>query len=64
MIFGVLGGLKLPDVCLIDEEKLRKNVTQETCPDRGSNPVPLRERRACCRLATAVDYMHYILRLT
>ena len=51
MIFGDLRGLQLPDICLIDEEKPRKILTQETCPDRGSNPVPLRDRRACCRLA-------------
>ena len=34
MIFGDLGGLKLPDICLMGEEKPRKNLTQETCPDR------------------------------
>ena len=51
MIFGDLGGLKLPDICLTGEEKSRKNLTQETCPDRGSNPGPLRDRRACSRLA-------------
>ena len=33
-----------------DEEKPRKNLTQETCPDRGSNPGPLHDRCACCRL--------------
>ena len=38
MIFGDLGGLKLPDICLTGEEKPQKNLTQETCPDRGSNP--------------------------
>ena len=42
MIFGDLGGLNLPDICLTGEEKPRKNLTQETCPDRGSNPGPLR----------------------
>ena len=47
MIFGDLGGLKLPDISLTGEEKPRKNLTQETCPDRGSNPGPLRDRRAC-----------------
>ena len=31
-------GLKFPDICLTYEEKLRKNLTQETCPDRESNP--------------------------
>ena len=45
MIFGDLGGLKIPDICLTGEEKLRKNVTQETCLDRGSNPGPLHETR-------------------
>ncbi|PSN42659.1 hypothetical protein C0J52_13030 [Blattella germanica] len=28
-----------------DQEKPQKNLTQETCPDRESNPGPLRERR-------------------
>ena len=50
MIFGDLGGLKLPDICLTGEEKPRENLTQETCPDRGSNPGPLRDRRSCYRL--------------
>ena len=53
MIFGDLGNLKLPDICLTGEEKPRKNLTQETCPDRGSNPGPLHDRRACCRLANS-----------
>ena len=51
MIFGDLGRLKLPDICLTGEEKPRKNLTQETYPDRGSNSGPLRDRRACYRLA-------------
>ena len=51
MIFEDLRGLKLPDIYLTGEEKPRKNLTQENCPDRGSNPGPLRERRACYRLA-------------
>ena len=38
MIFGELGGLKLPDTYLTAEETLRKKLTQETCPDPGSNP--------------------------
>ena len=50
MIFGDLGGLKLPDICLTGEEKSRKNLTQETCPDRGSNPGPLRDKRTCYHL--------------
>ena len=51
MIFRDLVGLKLPDICLTGEEKPRRNLTQETCPDRGSKPGPLRDRRACCHLA-------------
>ena len=50
MIFGDLGGRKLPEICLTGEEKTRKSLTQETCPDRGSNPGLLRDRRACYRL--------------
>ena len=46
MIFGDLVGLKLP-YNLTGEEKPRKNLTQETCPDRESNPGPLRDKRAC-----------------
>ena len=50
MIFGDLGVLKLPDIRLTGEEKPRKNLTKETCPDRGSNPGPLRDKRACYHL--------------
>ena len=50
MIFGDLGGLKLPDICLTGEEKPLKNITQETCPDGGSNPGLLRDKRACYHL--------------
>ena len=42
-------GLKLPEICLTGEKK-PKNLTKETCPDRGSNLDPLRNRRACYRL--------------
>ena len=47
---GDLVGLKLPDIRLTGEEKSRKNLTQETCPGRGSNPGPLRDKRACYHL--------------
>ena len=50
MIFGDLVGLNLPDICLTGEEKPRKKLTQETCPDRGSNPGPLHDKRACYHL--------------
>ena len=51
MIFGDLGSPKLPDICLTGEEKSRKNLAQETCPDRGSNQSPLRDRGAYYHLA-------------
>ena len=50
MIFREPCGLRLPDICLTGDEKPRKNLTQEICPDRRSNPSPLRDRRACHRL--------------
>ena len=50
MIFGDLVGLKLPDIILTGEQKPRKNLTQETCPEQGSNPGPLRDKRACYHL--------------
>ncbi|PSN51107.1 hypothetical protein C0J52_07979 [Blattella germanica] len=45
MMSGDRLGLKFPDICLMGEENPQKNLTQETCPDRESNP--LRERRIC-----------------
>ena len=50
MIFGEPWGLNLHDFCLTGEEKTRKNLAQETCPDRESNPGPLRDKRACYHL--------------
>ena len=50
MILGDLMVLKLPNIILTGEEKPRKNLTQETCPDRGSNPGPLSDRCACYHL--------------
>ena len=50
MIFGDLGGLKLPDIYLTGEENPGKNLTQETCPVWGSNPGPLCDKRACYHL--------------
>ena len=57
MIFGDHGGLKLPDICLTGKEKPRKNLTQETCPNRGSNPGPLRDKRACCHMLHSAGLM-------
>ena len=51
IIFG-----DLTDIYLTGEEKPRKKkFAQETCPDRGSNQGPLRDRRARNRLLQAVD---------
>ena len=44
--FATLSGKHHESCSLTGEEKPRKNLTQETCPDRGSNPGPLRDRRA------------------
>ena len=59
MIFRDLVGLKLSDIRLIGEEKPRKNLTQETCPDQGSNPGPLRDKRACYHLFHSGGYIHH-----
>ena len=59
MILGDLRGLKLPDICFTGEEKPRKNLAQETCPDRGSNPGPLHDRHACYRLSHSGGLMGY-----
>ena len=58
MMFGDLMGLKLPDIHLTAEEKPRKNLTQETCPDQESNPGLLRGKRACYHLlhSGGLDY--------
>ena len=46
MIFVDLGG----------EENPERTLTQGTCPDRGSNPGPLHDRRSCYRLAHSSGY--------
>ena len=43
---GTLGGPKVSWHLSYRWGKPRKNLTQETCPDRGSNPGPLRDKRA------------------
>ena len=59
MIFGDLMDLKPPDIRLTGEEKPRRNLTQETCPDRGSNQGPLLDKRACYHLF----HLTFVLRL-
>ena len=64
MIFRDIVGLKLPDIRFTGEEKPRKNLTQETCPDRGSNPGPPRDKHACYRLLDSggllIKYPHVL----
>ena len=55
MIFGDLGGLKFPDICLIGEEKPRKNLTQETCPDRDRTRARCVTSAHATTCSTAVD---------
>ena len=50
MIFGDLGGLKFPDICHTGEEKPRKNLTQETRPDK----------RACYHLLHSGGRQKYV----
>ena len=61
MIFGDLGGLKLHENVLQVREKPRKNLTQETCPDRGSNPGPLRDKRACYLLSHSGGRQNFMI---
>ena len=61
MLFRDRGGINLSDICLIGEEKPRKYLIQEICPDRASNPGPLRSRLACCRLAHSGYHFLYEL---
>ena len=57
-------GLKFPDISLTGEGKSRKNLPQETCPDRGTNPGPLCDRRACYHLlhSGGQRYLYYFLK--
>ena len=47
IIFGDLGGLKVPDICLTGEENPEKTSPRKL--------VPTRARRACYHLARAAD---------
>ena len=51
MMFGDLVDLKFTYICLTGEEKPRKKPHPGNCSaHRGSNPGPLRDRRACYRV--------------
>ena len=60
MIFWDLVRLNFPEICLTGEKNSGKNLTQETCPDRGSYPFPLCDRRACYRLPRSGGH-HYMM---
>ena len=47
---GTLWAKSFPRFVLQVRKNPEKNLTQETCPDRGSNPGPLRDKRACYHL--------------
>ena len=47
---GTLGAWSFLTFVLQVRKNPEKNFTQETCPDRGSNPGPLRDKRACYHL--------------
>ena len=55
MIFGDLVCLKFPDICLTGEEKPRKNLTQETCPDRDRTRARCVTSAHATTCSTAVD---------
>ena len=57
MIFGDLVVLKFPDICLTGEEKPQKT---SPCLDRGSNPGPLLDKRACYHLLHSGG-LHWLL---
>ena len=50
-------GLKLPDNCLTREDKLRKNLTQETCPDRDRTRIRCATGAYATACSTAVDIL-------
>ena len=56
MIYGDLVGLKLPDIRLTGEEKPRKNLTQETCPDWGRTRARCETSAHATTCSTAVDW--------
>ena len=54
MIFGDFLDLTLP-ICLTGEEKPRKNLIQETCPDRASNRARCLTDAHATAFSTAVN---------
>ena len=62
MIFGDLVGLKLPDIHLTGEEKPRKNLTQETCPDQA-RMLPLAPQRWTIYIYMYVYIYNHFIRI-
>ena len=60
IIFGELVSLKLPVICLIGEEKTRKRPHPGNLSRPGSNPGPLRDRRAYYRLPNSGERLRNI----
>ena len=60
MIFGEPWGAKASRHLSTGEDKPRKNLTQETCPDRGTNPGSLRDRRACYHLSHSGGHVTWL----
>ena len=64
-IRGSWGGAKVSWQLSYRWGKTPKNLTQETCPDRGSNPGPLRDKRACYHLLHSGGLiLQYFIKIT
>ena len=53
MIFGELVGISFLTFVLLVWKNNEENITQETCPHRGSNPGPLRDSAHATACSTA-----------
>ena len=58
---GTLGAESFLTFVLQVRTNPEKNLTQETCPDRVSNPGPLRDKRACYHLLHSGGHTFVIL---
>ena len=58
MIFGDLGGLNLPDICLTGEEKPRKKLTQKLVPTGDQTRARYVTGAHATIWPTAVDNTH------
>ena len=62
MIIGEPWEPKTSCFCLTDEENPRRKLIQETYPNRGSNPGPLRDgaHATACSTAVGIFYLLFI----